>query len=86
MINQLRDPNLDEECTEQIACQIGDIVTYFSESSRFITKSHASDLLVNLISIMLPKKSSTNFSRSLQLVMDGSDRSFCNHECKSMLI
>ena len=82
MINQLRDPNLEEECTEKIACQMGALVKSSPFTSIFISKSNATDLFVNVVSTLLPKQSAIKFAQSFQLAINGTDRSSCYQECK----
>ena len=82
MINQLRDPNLEVECTEKLACQMGDLVNSSPLTSIFISKSNATDLFVNVVSTLLSKQSATKFAQSFQSAINGTDRSSCYRECK----
>ena len=84
MINQLRDPNLGEKCTEKIACELGDVVNSSSFPSWFISKDLAADFVVDVASIMLPQRSMTNFSGSFRSVLNEIDRSSCDIECKKL--
>ena len=82
MVNLLKDPNLGEECTEKLACKLGDIVNSSSLPTWLISKSLATDLLVNVVEVLLPKQSIAKFTRSFRSVLNETDRSSCEHECK----
>ena len=82
MVNQLKDPNLGEDCTEKLACKLGDIVNSSSLPPWLISKSLATDLLVNIVSVLLPEQSITKFTRSFRSVLDETDRSSCERKCK----
>ena len=82
MINQLKDPNLGEECTEKLACELGDVVNSSSFPSWFISKDTVSDLVVDVVSLVLPQRSMPKFSRSFLSVKNKIDRGSCDFQCK----
>ena len=82
MVNRLKDPNLGEECTEKLACKMGDMVNSSTLPSWLISKSLATDFLVHIVSVLLPEQSITKFTRSFRSVLNETDRSSCERKCK----
>ena len=80
MIDQLKDTNRLEGCTEKIACQMGQLVRSKLTSSRYIAKHKVSDWILEVAAILLSPNSISNFSKSFFLSLDENDTSACYQE------
>ena len=80
MIDQLKDTNRVEGCTEKIACQMGRLVRSNITSSRYIAKHKIADWILEAAAIILSPNSISNFSKSFFLALDENDTSACYQE------
>ena len=85
MIDQLRDTNRYEDCTEKIACQMGQLVRSNITSSRHIAKHKIADWILEAAEIILSPNSTSNFSKSFFLSLDEIDTDACNQEVPDCL-
>ena len=80
MIDQLKDTNRLEGCTEKIACQMGQLVRSKLTSSRYIAKHKVSDWILEVAAILLSPNSISIFSKSFFLSLHENDTSACYQE------
>ena len=80
MIEQLRDMNRFEGCTEKIACQLGQLVRSKSTSSRYIGKQKIADWILEVGAMIVSPNSISNFSKSYFLALYENDTSACYQE------
>ena len=77
MIDQLKDTNRVEGCTEKIACKMGQLVRSKLTSSRYIAKHKIADWILEAAAVILSPNSIRNFSKSFFLALDENDTSAC---------
>ena len=80
MIDQLRDTNSFEDCTEKIACQMGQLVGSKLTSSRNIAKHKIEDWILKVAATILSPNSISKFSKSFLLALDENDTTACYQE------